>query len=102
MARKAKYMVGSLDRRLGARCCSKVHPHTHNRNHTALRSLQPTVTALTELERLELTNNDISDLPPAMGRMPRLKSIALEGNPLRALRGGVLNRGTQGILKFLR
>lgn len=67
-----------------------------------LRALPDSIVALTALERLELSNNDLAELPPQLGTLPRLKALGLEGNPLRALRAGILSRGTQGILKYLR
>lgn len=60
------------------------------------------ITVLKKLERLDLANNAISGLPYTMGAMEHLKSLVLDGNPLRSLRRDVVMRGTQAILKHLR
>ncbi|XP_015758989.1 PREDICTED: LOW QUALITY PROTEIN: leucine-rich repeat-containing protein 40-like [Acropora digitifera] len=60
------------------------------------------ITVLKNLERLDLANNEISGLPYAMGTMESLKSLVLDGNPLRSLRRDVVLRGTQAVLKHLR
>lgn len=54
------------------------------------------------LSRLDLTNNDISTLPPSLGLLPNLKVLLLDGNPLRGLRRELLTRGTEELLKYLR
>ncbi len=42
------------------------------------------ITALTALEQLNLTNNNVASLPAEMGFMaPTLNSLMLEGNCLR-------------------
>lgn len=65
-------------------------------------SIPVEITLLVALERLDVTNNDISNLPCEMGNMSTLKSISLDGNPLRALRRDVVQKGTQAILKYLK
>lgn len=68
-----------------------------------IKQLPPSITQLLQLERLELANNDLTELPPQLGLLPKIKVLGLEGNPLRSLRGsGILSRGTQAILKYLR
>nr|XP_056700265.1 leucine-rich repeat-containing protein 40 isoform X2 [Euleptes europaea] len=67
-----------------------------------LKSLPAEITLLQGLERLDLSNNDISRLPYKLGNLPQLQFLALEGNPLRAIRRDVLKKGTQEILKYLR
>ncbi|XP_048353189.1 leucine-rich repeat-containing protein 40 [Sphaerodactylus townsendi] len=67
-----------------------------------LKSLPDEITLLQGLERLDLSNNDISRLPYKLGNLPQLKFLALEGNPLRTIRKDVLQKGTQEILKYLR
>lgn len=59
------------------------------------------ITLLDKLERLDLTNNDISILPFAMGTMVSLKSIVLDGNPMRSIRRDIIMRGTVGLKKYL-
>ncbi|KAL7984993.1 hypothetical protein Chor_003563 [Crotalus horridus] len=67
-----------------------------------LKSLPDEITLLQGLERLDLSNNDISNLPCKLGNLSKLKFLALEGNPLRAIRKDILQKGTQEMLKYLR
>lgn len=53
------------------------------------------------LERLDLANNDLSQIAPQISIMPNLKVITLEGNPIKSIRRDVINRGSAAILKFL-
>ncbi len=57
---------------------------------------------LQSLERLDLANNDLHSVPYALGTLPHLKSLSLEGNPLKTIRRDILQRGTVGLLKYLR
>eukprot|EP00041_Stephanoeca_diplocostata_P029005 m.846870 g.846870 ORF g.846870 m.846870 type:complete len:431 (+) comp23477_c1_seq132:634-1926(+) len=41
---------------------------------------------LEQLERLDVTNNDLNVLPPELGLLRSLKSIVLDGNPIRSIR----------------
>ncbi|XP_049559153.1 leucine-rich repeat-containing protein 40 [Orcinus orca] len=66
-----------------------------------LKSVPDEITLLQSLERLDLSNNDISSLPCSLGEL-HLKFLALEGNPLRTIRREIINKGTQEILKYLR
>ncbi|XP_051481609.1 leucine-rich repeat-containing protein 40 isoform X2 [Apus apus] len=67
-----------------------------------IKSVPDEITLLQKLERLDLANNDISRLPYTLGNLPQLKFLALEGNPLRAIRRDLLEKGTQELLKYLR
>ncbi|NXP45936.1 LRC40 protein, partial [Heliornis fulica] len=67
-----------------------------------IKSVPDEITVLQKLERLDLSNNDISRLPYTLGNLPQLKFLALEGNPLRAIRRDLLQKGTQELLKYLR
>ncbi|XP_075413405.1 leucine-rich repeat-containing protein 40 [Tenrec ecaudatus] len=66
-----------------------------------LKSVPDEITLLESLERLDLSNNDISSLPYSLGNL-NLKFLALEGNPLRTIRREILSKGTQEVLKYLR
>ncbi|XP_043431180.1 leucine-rich repeat-containing protein 40 isoform X3 [Prionailurus bengalensis] len=66
-----------------------------------LKSVPDEITLLQSLERLDLSNNDISSLPCSLGKL-HLKFLALEGNPLRTIRREIINKGTQEVLKYLR
>ena len=60
------------------------------------------ITALQLLERLDVTNNDLSTLPYSLGVLPHLKAVQLEGNPMKTIRRDIIARGTVGLLKYLR
>ncbi|XP_023618646.1 leucine-rich repeat-containing protein 40 isoform X4 [Myotis lucifugus] len=66
-----------------------------------LKSVPDEITLLQSLERLDLSNNDISSLPYSLGKL-HLKFLALEGNPMRTIRREIINKGTQEVLKYLR
>uniref|UniRef100_A0A8C5L066 Leucine-rich repeat-containing protein 40 n=2 Tax=Jaculus jaculus TaxID=51337 RepID=A0A8C5L066_JACJA len=65
-----------------------------------LKSVPDEITLLQSLERLDLSNNDISSLPYSLGNL-HLKFLALEGNPLRTIRREIITKGTQEVLKYL-
>jgi Leucine-rich repeat (LRR) protein len=67
-----------------------------------LSTLPESIVKLSKLERFDLSNNDLSNLPYVMGRMDTLHSLLIEGNPLRTIRRDVINRGTVELLKYLR
>ncbi|KAJ9472040.1 Plant intracellular Ras-group-related LRR protein 6 [Diplonema papillatum] len=56
---------------------------------------------LPRLATLDLSNNNVSAVPAELGTMP-LRALALEGNPLKAIRRGVLEKGTVAVLAYLR
>ncbi|XP_073935881.1 leucine-rich repeat-containing protein 40 isoform X3 [Castor canadensis] len=68
-----------------------------------LKSVPDEISLLQSLERLDLSNNDISSLPCSLGNL-HLKFLALEGNPLRTIRREIIavSKGTQEVLKYLR
>ena len=51
---------------------------------------------------LDLSNNDLTSVPPEMGRMTTLSSLNINGNPLKTIRRGVLDKGTASLLAYLR
>jgi len=55
-----------------------------------------------KLERLDLTNNDLSTLPLVLGTMTALKSVVLDGNPMKGIRRDIVMRGTTELKKYLR
>ena len=46
--------------------------------------------------------NDLTNLPFTMGLMPLLKSVQVDGNPMKSIRRDIIARGTVGLLKYLR
>ncbi|KAI3466127.1 hypothetical protein Pfo_022790 [Paulownia fortunei] len=68
-----------------------------------LQSIPESIKDLTSLTELNLSDNNISSLPPDLGLLePNLQVLKLEGNPMRSIRRAILNRGTKGILKYLK
>ncbi|MEW5312429.1 MAG: hypothetical protein WDW38_004066 [Sanguina aurantia] len=53
------------------------------------------------LDALHLANNNLSSLPPSLGTLS-LKTLTLEGNILKTIRRGVLERGTPAVLQYLK
>ena len=67
----------------------------------SISTLPNSLIGLKVLERIDLTNNNISGLPYALGKM-ELKALTLDGNPMRGVRRDIIARGTQAILEYLR
>ncbi|KAH7512503.1 hypothetical protein FEM48_Zijuj12G0097600 [Ziziphus jujuba var. spinosa] len=73
---------------------------------------------LTSLTELDLSDNDISTLPPELDAAcviqnatmvihqgmlePSLQALRLHGNPLRSIRRTILDRGTKAVLQYLK
>lgn len=64
--------------------------------------LPKSMAMLKNLERLNAANNDISGVPLFLGCMTNIKSLQLEGNPMRSLRKDLLLRGTKELLRYFR
>lgn len=65
------------------------------------------ISSLHCLKELSLADNDLSNLPPQLGMLlpavgGALRVLQLQGNPLRAIRRPVLDRGTAAVLDWLR
>ena len=54
------------------------------------------------LNFLNLINNDLSNIPHLFGLHKTLKTLQLDGNPLKTLRRPILEKGTDAVLKYLR
>ncbi len=67
-----------------------------------IASVPEEIVNLQSLERLDLGNNDLHAVPYFIGTLPHLKSFSLEGNPLKTIRRDIIQRGTVGLLKYLR
>ena len=67
-----------------------------------LKILPDEIVNLQSLERLDVTNNDLSSLPFALGTLPHIKSLMVDGNPMKSIRRDIIQRGTAGLLKYLR
>ncbi|CAB4054425.1 Leucine-rich repeat-containing protein 40 [Lepeophtheirus salmonis] len=60
------------------------------------------IASLQSLERLDFANNCLVDLPSVLGLLPNVMSIVFEGNPIKTIRRDILNRGANGLMKYLR
>jgi hypothetical protein len=67
--------------------CVKPPP---SQGHNGKRQKAPAHLALS---LLDLRNNDLQSLPPALGAMTTLRSVQLEGNGLRTVRPALLRGG---------
>jgi len=50
---------------------------------------------------LDLSNNNIAQVPPELGLLTQLKTLNLEGNAFRVPSYHVLSQGTDAVLRFL-
>lgn len=57
---------------------------------------------LSKLSVLDVANNSIAQVPPALCMLPELKSLKLEGNVFKIPRPAVLAKGTPAVLDYLR
>jgi Leucine-rich repeat (LRR) protein len=51
---------------------------------------------------LDVSNNDLSDLPCEIGFINSLVRIQIEGNPLKSIRQNIKTGGTNIVKKYLR
>ncbi len=57
--------------------------------------------SLPRLGNLNVENNDVKDLPLRLGRMPRLHTLLIGGNPQRLVRHAVIAKGSRAVLDYL-
>lgn len=57
---------------------------------------------LSRLSTLDLSNNDIMQVPPELGNCTSLRALMLDGNPFRNPRAAILIKGTDAVLEYLR
>lgn len=57
---------------------------------------------LKRLATLDLTNNNIDNVPFQLGNMKQLRCLELNGNSFRLPRYAVLQQGTDAVLSYLR
>ena len=57
---------------------------------------------LENLNLINLGNNDIDRLPNLFGLHKTLKTIQIDGNPMKSIRRPIIEKGTDSILRFLR
>ena len=57
---------------------------------------------MANLNLLNLVNNDLSSIPPLLGLHKAIKTIQIDGNPLKTIRRPIIEKGADSILKCLR
>ncbi|XP_044054955.1 leucine-rich repeat-containing protein 40 isoform X1 [Siniperca chuatsi] len=57
---------------------------------------------LVHLSTLDLSNNDLLNIPPELGLCTSLRCLNLEGNPFRTPRAAIVAKGTDAVLEYLR
>ena len=57
---------------------------------------------LANLNLINLVNNDISQITPLLGMHKAIKTVNIDGNPLKTIRRPIIEKGTDAILKHLR
>ncbi|RLN47620.1 hypothetical protein BBJ29_005626, partial [Phytophthora kernoviae] len=67
-----------------------------------LQHLSDRLPQLYRLKTLDLTNNDLHDLPAGLGYLKYLNHLLVEGNPLRSIRSSIISSGTEPLKKYLR
>ena len=66
-----------------------------------IEGVQPAIANLQNLDELDLRNNVLAKLPPDLG-LCSLRSLQLEGNPLRSIRRAILDKGAAAVLAYLK
>eukprot|EP00878_Enallax_costatus_P026031 GHUV01027903.1.p1 GENE.GHUV01027903.1~~GHUV01027903.1.p1 ORF type:complete len:599 (+),score=189.93 GHUV01027903.1:562-2358(+) len=78
-----------------------VNLKTLDLRNNLLQALPDTLCGL-QLVLLDLTNNSLSRLPPALGHMTSLRSLPLDGNPLKLIRREIWSGPVSTLLQHLR
>lgn len=63
--------------------------------------LPEAITSMSKLKRLDVSNNNLNNLPPQLALMDNLNSLSVEGNPLRTIRREIIAKGTVAIKEYL-
>lgn len=67
-----------------------------------LRTVPEKIAHLFRIKTLDLTNNDLNELPAGLGYLKDLHHLMVEGNPLRTIRRAVVSGGSEMLKKYLR
>ncbi|KAE8988452.1 hypothetical protein PR003_g23192 [Phytophthora rubi] len=67
-----------------------------------LQRLSDRIPQLYRLKTLDVTNNDLHDLPAGLGYLKYLDHLLVDGNPLRSVRRSIISAGTEPLKKYLR
>jgi Leucine-rich repeat (LRR) protein len=60
------------------------------------------ITPLLQLQTLDISMNDVSNLPPDLARLPLLQHLTIAGNPIRSIPRGVQESGSTAVIDLLR
>lgn len=71
-------------------------------NNNKLKNLDKSIMICKNIKTLDLTNNDLPDLPSEIGLLPKLIRFTVEGNPLKCIRNTIKNAGAEVLKKYLR
>ena len=71
-------------------------------NDNKIKKISSNVVKLKNLKTLDLSNNDLPDLPSELGFLNGLVRMQIEGNPLKAIRQNVRVSGTNNLKNYLR
>lgn len=53
--------------------------------------------SLARLKTFDVSNNDLAELPAALGYLPELHRLVVDGNPLRTVRRSLLSGGASSL-----
>lgn len=67
-----------------------------------LQRMSSRIPELYRLKTLDVSNNELHDLPPGFGYLKYLDHFLVEGNPMRSIRQAILSGGTEPLKKYLR
>lgn len=67
-----------------------------------LEKLSGDIVSLKKLKTLDISNNDLSDLPSELGLLPQLVRIQLDGNPLKCIRPNIRSSGVEQLKRYLK
>ena len=71
-------------------------------NDNKLKKLSPNIIKLKELKTLDISNNDLPNLPSELGFINSLVRLQIEGNPLTSIMQNVRMSGTNQLKSYLR
>lgn len=75
--------------------------HTVDLSNNQLPEVPAALAATASLTSLNVANNEIRRVPAALARLPALRALWLEGNPQREIRPNILAQGTVAVLAAL-
>ena len=71
-------------------------------NDNKIKKLSSNIIKLKTLKTLDLSNNDLPDLPSEVCFINTLVRMQIEGNPLKAIRQNIRASGTNNLKNYLR